>query len=151
MFASWHCVEIPFAFLLCDFWRVMMTEINFAVIYCFQLVGLTILSTPLYKYFHRYDWFFMMFWPLRLLSLKLQPSLKLQLPLYWLHMRKILLSFSCSNIAYAALMATVSLMFGSLAHFYEKPVVVIATACAGSFAVFYGRHNWRTLPTHKAF
>ncbi|CAH3160866.1 unnamed protein product [Pocillopora meandrina] len=59
------------------------------------LVGLTILSTPLYKYFH-------------------------------------------SNIAYAALMATVSLMFGSLAHFYEKPVVVIATACAGSFAVFYG-------------
>ena len=56
-------------------------------------------------------------------------------------MRKILLSFSCSNIAYAALMATVSLMFGSLAHFYEKPVVVIATACAGSFAVFYGGHN----------
>ena len=66
-------------------------------------------------------------------------------------MRKILLSFSFSNIAYAALMATVSLMFGSLAHFYEKPVVVIATACAGSFAVFYGKHNLRTFPTHKAF
>ncbi|XP_020606832.1 uncharacterized protein LOC110045571 [Orbicella faveolata] len=59
------------------------------------IVGLMILSTPLYKYFH-------------------------------------------SNIAYAALMASVSLMFGSLAHFYEKPVVVIATACAGSLAVLYG-------------
>ncbi|KAJ7371074.1 hypothetical protein OS493_028238 [Desmophyllum pertusum] len=58
------------------------------------IVGLTILSTPLYKYFH-------------------------------------------SNIAYAALMATISLMFGSLAHFYEKPVVIIATACAGSLAVLY--------------
>lgn len=31
-----------------------MTEMNFVVI-VFQLVGLTILSTPLYKYFHRYD------------------------------------------------------------------------------------------------
>ncbi|KAL9954600.1 hypothetical protein ACROYT_G042162 [Oculina patagonica] len=59
------------------------------------IVGLTILSTPLYKYFH-------------------------------------------SNIAYAALMASISLMFGSLAHFYEKPVVVIATASAGSLAVLYG-------------
>ena len=37
-------------------------------------------------------------------------------------------------------MASVSLMFGSLAHFYEKPVVVIATACAGSLAVLYGKH-----------
>ena len=39
-------------------------------------------------------------------------------------------------------MASVSLMFGSLAHFYEKPVVVIATACAGSFAVLYGMYGW---------
>ena len=38
-------------------------------------------------------------------------------------------------------MATVSLLFGSLAHFYEKPVVVIATACAGSFAVLYGKQR----------
>lgn len=37
-------------------------------------------------------------------------------------------------------MASVSLMFGSLAHFYEKPVVVIATACAGSLAVLYGKN-----------
>lgn len=51
------------------------------------------------------------------------------------------LVFSFSNIAYAALMASVSLMFGSLAHFYEKPVVVIATACAGSLAVLYGKHG----------
>ena len=50
------------------------------------------------------------------------------------------LVFFFSNIAYAALMASVSLMFGSLAHFYEKPVVVIATACAGSFAVLYGMY-----------
>jgi len=49
--------------------------------------------------------------------------------------------FSFSNIAYAALMASVSLMFGSLAHFYEKPVVVIATACAGSLAVLYGKQG----------
>lgn len=53
------------------------------------------------------------------------------------------LVFSFSNIAYAALMASVSLMFGSLAHFYEKPVVVIATACAGSLAVLYGKHGLR--------
>ena len=39
-------------------------------------------------------------------------------------------------------MASVSLMFGSLAHFYEKPVVVIATACAGSLAVLYGMYGW---------
>ena len=52
---------------------------------------------------------------------------------------ELLLHFSFSNIAYAALMASVSLMFGSLAHFYEKPVVVIATACAGSLAVLYGK------------
>jgi len=49
--------------------------------------------------------------------------------------------FSFSNIAYAALMASVSFMFGSLAHFYEKPVVVIATACAGSLAVLYGKQG----------
>lgn len=44
-----------------------------------------------------------------------------------------------SNIAYAGLMAATSLMFGSLAHFYEKPVVVIATSCAGTLAVLYGK------------
>lgn len=54
---------------------------------------------------------------------------------------ELLLYFSFSNIAYAALMASVSLMFGSLAHFYEKPVVVIATACAGSMAVLYGKYG----------
>ncbi|CAH3189129.1 unnamed protein product [Porites lobata] len=59
------------------------------------IVGLAILSSPLYEYFH-------------------------------------------SNIAYAGLMAATSLMFGSLAHFYEKPVVVIATSCAGTLAVLYG-------------
>ena len=35
-------------------------------------------------------------------------------------------------------MASTSLMFGSLAHFYEKPVVVLATSCAGALAVLYG-------------
>lgn len=44
-----------------------------------------------------------------------------------------------SNIAYAGLMAATSLMFGSLAHFYEKPVVVTATSCAGTLAVLYGK------------
>ena len=49
--------------------------------------------------------------------------------------------FPNSNIAYAALMAATSLMFGSLAHFYEKPVVVIATSCAGTLAVLYGKRE----------
>lgn len=38
-------------------------------------------------------------------------------------------------------MASTSLMFGSLAHFYEKPVVVLATSCAGALAVLYGNIN----------
>ena len=36
-------------------------------------------------------------------------------------------------------MASTSLMFGALAHFYEKPVVVLATSCAGALAVLYGK------------
>lgn len=35
-------------------------------------------------------------------------------------------------------MASTSLMFGSLAHFYEKPVVVLATSCVGTLAFLYG-------------
>lgn len=38
-------------------------------------------------------------------------------------------------------MASTSLMFGSLAHFYEKPVVVLATSSAGALAVLYGNIN----------
>ncbi|XP_015779189.1 PREDICTED: uncharacterized protein LOC107357060 [Acropora digitifera] len=79
-------------FLGCRLYRLGV----FSIGECLGLiVGLTILSTPCYKYFH-------------------------------------------SNVAYAALMALTSLMFGSLAHFYEKPVVVLATSCAGALAVLYG-------------
>lgn len=38
-------------------------------------------------------------------------------------------------------MASTSLMFGSLAHFYEKPVVVLATSCVGTLAFLYGEHD----------
>lgn len=79
-------------FLGCRLYRLGV----FSIGECLGLiVGLTILSTPFYKYFN-------------------------------------------SNIAYAALMASTSLMFGSLAHFYEKPVVVLATSCVGTLAFLYG-------------
>ncbi|KXJ24772.1 hypothetical protein AC249_AIPGENE21036 [Exaiptasia diaphana] len=43
-----------------------------------------------------------------------------------------------SNATYGCFMATISLIFGSLAHFIEKPVLVLSTASSGSFCFLYG-------------
>ncbi|XP_048585996.1 uncharacterized protein LOC116615405 isoform X2 [Nematostella vectensis] len=43
-----------------------------------------------------------------------------------------------TDTSYACFMAAVSVAFGSLAHFYEKPIVVLSTVVSGSLAFFYG-------------